>query len=169
MAHAGVWADRTGNLGRRARGQRALRSALHLRHLWNGAVLHADRDWSVRSALEASGDAASVSLRRVSVDTGDLRSDRHSLDFEHDYHAAQRSAGRDDDCADWRAGIFVLEVAWKEGSRGSRVKRLDGRAASFARLSRTKPSSLHRPTYTGTAVFLAGLKKGIFTIFAVTF
>src|ERR1700733_9629267 len=153
MAHAGVWAYRTGNLGRRARGQRALRSALHLRHLWNGAVLHADGDWFVYPALEASGHSASVSLRRVSVDPRDLRSDRHRLDFEHDYHAAQGGTGGDDDCANRRAGIFVLEVAWKEGSRGSGVNVLIG----VVRASLGCNGRHSRRTYTGTAVFLAGL------------
>ena len=53
--------DRPRRLGRRAYPERSLRSALHVRYLWNGALLHAHGDGAVLvGGTERGQDAVAV-------------------------------------------------------------------------------------------------------------
>ena len=71
-------------------------------------------------ALEATGHSAPLSLHRISVAARDLRSGRSCLDAQYHHPAAHRSFLGSDDCADRRAGIFVLET--QEPRQSSRAE-----------------------------------------------
>ena len=71
--------------------QRSLRPALYLRDVRHGALLHADGDRLVHSALEAPGNSAALSLHGISLAAGDLCIDRRRLDAEYDRHASHGS------------------------------------------------------------------------------
>src|ERR1700688_1104783 len=114
MADAGVQPYWSGHVGCGPHAQWPLRPALYLCDLWHGAVLHADGDWNVPAALEASGDSASLPLHGISVAAGDLRADRERVDAEHNHHTAYTGILGNNDRADRRAGIFVLEARQPE-------------------------------------------------------
>src|SRR5208282_178705 len=110
VAHARLQPDRPRHLGRGANHERPLRPALHLRHLWHGALLHVDRHRPVRVALETTRRAPPLSLHRLPVAARALRYRRSFLDAQHNYPAANRGLLGRCDCADRRAGVSVLEV-----------------------------------------------------------
>ena len=100
----GIWAGS-------AHAERALRPALHLRHLWHGAVVHADGDRHVLAALEAAGHSAALPLHGISVAAGDLCVDRRRVDAEHDHHAPDRSILGNGDRAGRRARDICIGSA----------------------------------------------------------
>ncbi len=68
--------------------ERTLRPALHLRHLWHGALVHPDRHRAVRIALEKTRRSAPLPLLGIPMAARDLYSGRGHLDAEHNYPAA---------------------------------------------------------------------------------
>src|ERR1700756_3210033 len=111
MAHTGLQPDRASGMGMPADGQRPLRSALHLRHLWDGAVLHAHRHWNVCAALETARDSAAVSMHGLSLAACNLCSAGNLVDHQYDRRTSQRSARGHDHRAARSAGVPVLEAA----------------------------------------------------------
>src|ERR1700746_477268 len=111
MAHTGLQPDRASGMGMPVDGQRPLRSALHLRDLWDGAVLHAHRHWNVCAALETAGNTASLPLHRVSVAARNLCSAGNVVDHQYDRGTSQRGARGHDHRAARSAGVPVLEAA----------------------------------------------------------
>src|SRR4029077_10114638 len=111
MAHTGLQPDRASGMGMPVDGQRPLRSALHLRHLWDGAVLHAHRHWNVCAALETARDSAAVSVHGLSLAACNLCSAGNLVDNQYDRRTSQRSARGHDHRAARSAGVPVLEAA----------------------------------------------------------
>src|SRR5579864_16130 len=111
MAHTGLQPDRTSGMGKSVDGQRPLRSALHLRHLWDGAVLHAHRHWNVCAALETARDSAAVSVHGLSLAARNLCPAGNVVDHQYDRGTSQRSARGHDHRAARSAGVPVLEAA----------------------------------------------------------
>src|ERR1700746_3855587 len=111
MAHTGLQPDRASGMGMPVDDQRPLRSALHLRDLWDGAVLHAHRHWNVCAALETAGNTASLPLHRVSVAARNLCPAGNVVDHQYDRGTSQRSARGHDHRAARSAGVPVLEAA----------------------------------------------------------
>src|SRR5579864_8098016 len=111
MAHTGLQPDRASGMGMPVDGQRPLRSALHLRHLWDGAVLHAHRHWNVCAALETARDSAAVSVHGLSLAARNLCPAGNVVDHQYDRGTSQRSARGHDHRAARSAGVPVLEAA----------------------------------------------------------
>src|SRR5262249_21020317 len=84
MANAGLQPDWTGYMGLLAHREWALRSALHLRDLWNGPVVHADRDWLVRPAMEAPRRSSSLPLHWLPLAAGLLHLAGRVVDHKYD-------------------------------------------------------------------------------------
>ena len=133
VAHPRLQPDRTRSLGRHPNAKRTLRSALHLRDLWHGAVLHADRDCAFHPALEAARHSASLPLRRISMAARNLRASRHGLDAEHHHHPPHRSLLGDSNCVDRRPRIFVLEAKAARSRRQWDRRILAGHSAFCAK------------------------------------
>ena len=90
--------------------QRSLRRALHLRDVRGRDRLRGHRGRSVRAAPQASGDAASVSLHRLSLGAG-VVSDRHDVGGDRGVRTPERGGRRSGDHAHRGAGVSVLEAA----------------------------------------------------------
>ena len=80
VAHARIRPDWTGNMVCAACHQWALRPALHLRDLWNGALVHPDGDRPVLAEMEASGYSEALPVHGLPLATGDLCFDRRCVD-----------------------------------------------------------------------------------------
>src|SRR5690242_17055586 len=114
MANASLRVNRPGNLGVAADRERPLRSALYIRDLWHGAVVHAHCNWALHSALEAARHSAPLPLHGIPVAARDLRADRRGLDTEHDHHPSHRGVLGNVYRAARRARISILETQQPE-------------------------------------------------------
>ncbi len=88
VADARLQPNRPRHLGRGSHHERTLRPALYLRHLWHGALVHADRHRAVRFALETTRRSPPIPLHRIPMAARDLYSGRGYLDPQHNYPAA---------------------------------------------------------------------------------
>src|SRR5215469_2921665 len=114
MADAGVQPYWPRGLGGYSDAQRAIRSALYVRHVRDGAVLHADRDWVICAALETARRAKAVPLYGLSLAASYLCIDGGSLDLEHDFYAAYGIIGGNAHRVGGCAGVCLLAAEQPE-------------------------------------------------------
>ena len=111
LPHARLQPDFAERVGGGAGPQRQLRSALHLRDVHDGAVVHGGGGGIVRAAAHPPRPAASVSLHRLSLFARALRAGGGRLGAQLGGHASQRNADRHRDCLSRRAVLCVLALA----------------------------------------------------------